>query len=121
VLLNVVSNAIKFTERGSVAIRVENSPGRDGKEGILFRVVDTGIGIPPDKQNVIFEPFRQADESTTRRYGGSGLGLSISAALIERMGGRIWMESEPGRGSAFYFTAPLPRAEDPRANAGDII
>jgi len=115
VLLNVVANAIKFTEQGSVDIHVKRGEG----EQILFQVADTGIGIAAEKLGLIFEPFRQADESTTRRYGGSGLGLSICATLIRRMGGRIWVESEPGRGSIFSFTTPLPAAQGDMAGDGE--
>ncbi len=107
VILNLVGNAIKFTDQGEVVLRVEaESQDKDGVT-LHYAVTDTGIGIPPDKQKLIFEPFSQADASTTRRYGGTGLGLSISIRLIEMMGGRIWLESEEGRGTTFHFTARL--------------
>jgi len=106
ILINLVGNAIKFTERGEVVIDVcqeEKSPS--GDVVLHFLVRDTGIGIPEDKQKLIFEAFAQADGSTTRRYGGTGLGLAISSRLVERMGGRLWVESESGQGSSFHFTA----------------
>jgi two-component system, sensor histidine kinase and response regulator len=105
VVLNLAGNAIKFTERGEVVLRVE--AGESDLDGLTlhFMVTDTGIGIPNEKQKLIFEPFAQADMSTTRRYGGTGLGLSISMRLIEMMGGKIWLESEVGKGSTFHFTA----------------
>jgi two-component system, sensor histidine kinase and response regulator len=107
VILNLVGNAIKFTDQGEVVLRVEvESQDNDGVT-LHYAVTDTGIGIPPDKQKLIFEPFSQADASTTRRYGGTGLGLSISIRLIEMMQGRIWLESEEGRGTTFHFTARL--------------
>ena len=106
VVLNLVGNAIKFTDRGEVVLRVEAEPSDDPDSLHLhFSVTDTGIGIPHEKQKLIFEPFTQADTSTTRRYGGTGLGLSISMRLIEMMGGKIWLESEVGKGSTFHFTA----------------
>jgi PAS domain S-box-containing protein len=105
VILNLVGNAIKFTEKGEVVLRVEVESQDAGGMSLHFAVSDTGIGIPPEKQQLIFEPFSQADSSTTRRYGGTGLGLSISTRLIEMMQGRIWLESELGRGSTFHFTA----------------
>ena len=110
VLINLVGNAIKFTERGEVLLRVELEPGSGDQSGLRFLVADTGIGIPKDKQECIFEAFTQADGSTTRRYGGTGLGLTISARLVEMMGGRIWLESEPGGGAKFHFTAQFARA-----------
>jgi PAS domain S-box-containing protein len=110
VLVNLVGNAIKFTERGeiAVAIELERSTGSDVWLHVTTR--DTGIGIPPEKCEVIFHPFAQADSSTTRRYGGTGLGLAISTQLVQMMGGRIWAESEVGRGSAFHFTARFARS-----------
>jgi PAS domain S-box-containing protein len=105
ILINLVGNAMKFTAEGSVRLCVraaEDAPG-----DLIFSVADTGIGIPAEKLGLIFEPFTQADSSTTRKYGGTGLGLSISQRLVELMGGRIWVESEPGRGSTFQFRIPF--------------
>jgi two-component system, sensor histidine kinase and response regulator len=105
VILNLIGNAIKFTGHGEVVLRVElESQDLEGMS-LHFAVSDTGIGIPPEKQKLIFEPFAQADSSTTRRYGGTGLGLSICSRLISMMSGRIWLESETGRGTTFHFTA----------------
>jgi two-component system, sensor histidine kinase and response regulator len=105
VLVNLTGNAIKFTEKGEVELCVELD-GRSGDDlRIHFYVRDTGIGIPRDRQQSIFEAFSQADGSTTRNYGGTGLGLTISARLVEMMGGGIWLESKPGHGSVFHFTA----------------
>ena len=105
IVVNLVGNAVKFTEHGEIVLRaVLDSTSQDGVL-LHFSVTDTGIGIPADKQQRVFEAFAQADSSTTRRFGGTGLGLSISAQLAELMGGRIWVESEVGRGSAFHFTA----------------
>jgi len=110
VILNLVGNAIKFTEHGEVVLRVEvESQDEDGAM-LHFAVKDTGIGIPSEKQKLIFEPFTQADTSTTRKYGGTGLGLSISIRLITMMGGRIWLESEPGSGTTFHFTSRFANA-----------
>ncbi|HXN97512.1 MAG TPA: response regulator [Candidatus Acidoferrales bacterium] len=104
VVINLVGNAIKFTQQGEVALKVRyESDG--GQEHVLhLEVSDTGIGISPSKQKSIFEPFSQADSSTTRNYGGTGLGLTISTRLVEMMGGKIWVESELGQGSRFHFT-----------------
>ena len=104
ILLNLVGNAMKFTECGEIGIDI-SAESRTPHEALLrFKISDTGVGIPADKIQAIFEPFTQADGSTTRRYGGTGLGLTISTQLVEMMGGRIWVESEPGSGSTFYFT-----------------
>jgi PAS domain S-box-containing protein len=104
VLLNLLGNAVKFTERGEVVLRVQREPGA-GEPGLLrFSVSDTGIGIPPDKLDAIFERFTQVDSSTTRQYGGTGLGLTITRRLVELMGGRIWVESRVGHGTTFHFT-----------------
>ncbi|MES1254550.1 MAG: ATP-binding protein [Acidobacteriota bacterium] len=110
VLTNLVSNAIKFTERGRVAVHVAPTEGGDTEPALHFRIVDTGIGVPAEKHREIFEAFRQADGSTARRFGGTGLGLTISASLVEMMRGRVWLESAPGEGSTFHFTARFDRA-----------
>ena len=109
VLLNLVGNAIKFTEAGDVVVDVESDELSAAEAALRFTVSDTGIGIAPEKQWQIFGPFVQADASTTRRFGGTGLGLTISAQLVELMGGRIWVASETGQGSRFSFVLPLPR------------
>jgi PAS domain S-box-containing protein len=113
VIVNLVGNAIKFTERGEVLVQVEKETADDQDVTLRFLVADTGIGIPRDKQEMIFEAFSQADGSVTRQYGGTGLGLSISAELVRMMDGRISVDSEPARGSRFRFTArfgrPAPR------------
>jgi len=106
VLLNLISNAIKFTPRGSIELRMEATEVVSGqRHGFRFAVTDTGIGIPRAQQEAIFQPFIQADSSTVRNYGGTGLGLTICSRLVEKMGGVIAVDSEPGRGSCFSFTA----------------
>lgn len=105
ILTNLVGNAIKFTERGEVALSAAIESRDSASMRLHFAVRDTGVGIPADKQRAIFEPFSQADGSTTRKYGGTGLGLTISARLVRAMSGQIWVESEVGRGSVFHFTA----------------
>jgi two-component system sensor histidine kinase/response regulator len=113
VLLNLLGNALKFTAEGEVALRVETEAMED-KAGMLhFIVSDTGVGIPPGKLEMVFDSFSQADTSTTRHYGGTGLGLTISRRLVEMMGGRIWVESEVGAGSHFNFTVRLRTATKP--------
>src|SRR5207302_11176250 len=128
VIVNLVGNAIKCTERGEVVVSVERAsaePGTPDEENaasasgsalctLHFSVRDTGIGIPPDKQQAIFAPFVQADGSTTRKYGGTGLGLTISCRLVELMGGRMEIESEVGKGSSFHFTARFGVSAHPR-------
>ncbi len=109
ILVNLVENAIKFTEHGEILIRTDLVEDQDENVEVRFAVSDTGIGIPPDRQNAIFERFVQADGSTTRRYGGTGLGLTISKQLSEMMNGRMGVESEPGKGSTFWFTVSLER------------
>jgi PAS domain S-box-containing protein len=113
VLLNLVGNAIKFTERGEIVVAVCMAPAQEPGEGLLvqFTVRDSGIGIARDRQPHIFNPFVQADTSTTRQYGGTGLGLTISTRLVTMMGGRIWLDSEVGRGSEFHFTLRLQPAD----------
>jgi PAS domain S-box-containing protein len=113
ILVNLVGNAIKFTERGEVAVRVDTESVTADRVTLRVAVQDTGIGIPAEKRRLIFDAFAQADASTTRRFGGTGLGLAISRRLVERMGGRIWVDSEPGRGSTFHFTLALERAKVP--------
>jgi signal transduction histidine kinase/CheY-like chemotaxis protein len=111
VLLNLVGNAIKFTPHGEVIVRVESEGSElDGGISLHVRVIDTGVGIPLAKQAEIFQAFTQADGSTTRRYGGTGLGLTISAQLVSMMGGRIWVESAPQQGSCFHVLITLPRS-----------
>ena len=110
VLLNLLGNAIKFAEGGQVLVRVGVEESVGGKHLLRFSVSDEGIGIPASRLAMIFDPFSQADGSTTRRFGGTGLGLSISSRLVELLGGRIWVESEVGRGSTFHFTALLEAA-----------
>ncbi|MBM3478023.1 MAG: response regulator [Alphaproteobacteria bacterium] len=110
VLLNLVSNAIKFTERGSIEVDVRAHRGEQGKVKLRVAVTDTGIGIPAEAHGRIFEKFAQADSSITRRYGGTGLGLSICRQFVEMLGGEIGVESEPERGSSFWFTLPLELA-----------
>jgi len=105
VLTNLVGNAIKFTSAGEVAIHVTLDEDRDAETVLRFAVTDTGVGIPPDRIEALFEPFTQLDASTTRRYGGTGLGLTISRRLCEMMGGSMGAESEVGKGSTFHFTA----------------
>jgi PAS domain S-box-containing protein len=107
ILFNIVGNAIKFTERGTVALRVTPAAAADGARAIRFAISDTGIGIPPDRIQQIFEEFTQVDSSTTRKYGGTGLGLAIANRLVHLMGGTIEVESELGRGSTFHFVVPL--------------
>jgi signal transduction histidine kinase/CheY-like chemotaxis protein len=120
IVVNLVGNAVKFTSEGEVALSVR-ALETQGKERLLqFTVSDTGIGIPPEKQKAIFEPFTQADSSTTRKYGGTGLGLTISSRLVEMMGGTMWVESEPGRGTHFHFTSRLGVADPQAIKLGTI-
>ena len=115
VVTNLVGNALKFTERGHVLVAVREEAQVEGRTTLHVSVTDTGIGIPPAQHEAIFEAFRQADGSTTRRFGGTGLGLTISATLVRLMGGRIWVESEAGAGSTFHFTVTLEVTDAPEA------
>jgi len=113
ILINLVGNAIKFTEHGHVIVAVREDARGEGCTRLHFRVTDTGIGVPAEKQATVFEAFNQADGSTTRRFGGTGLGLAISSTLVRLMGGRIWLESASGAGSTFHFTVALDTADLP--------
>jgi two-component system sensor histidine kinase/response regulator len=112
ILVNLVGNAIKFTEQGEILVSVTEESQQAGRVCLHFSVADTGIGIPHDRQDKIFAAFSQADGSTSRKFGGTGLGLTISTSLVEMMGGRIWVESEPGKGSTFHFTCSLGVLEE---------
>ena len=111
VLVNLIGNAIKFTDRGEVVVMVKRNPAGNGPGSLLFEVTDTGIGISPDKVASIFSEFTQADSSTSRKYGGSGLGLAIVNRLVRLMNGKVWVVSDPGRGSTFCFTVELGIAD----------
>jgi signal transduction histidine kinase/ActR/RegA family two-component response regulator len=118
VLINLLGNAIKFTAEGSVSLSVAGTRS-GGRAELSFRVADTGVGIPKDKHAAIFDAFSQADGSTTRRFGGTGLGLTISASLVKMMGGDLWVESEPGQGATFHVTISFERAQARRADEKD--
>ena len=131
IIVNLIGNAVKFTEAGEVVLRVDREGPADAvsQEGapvtLHFTVSDTGLGIPAAKQATIFDSFTQVDTSTTRRFGGTGLGLAISSQLVALMGGRIWVESQPGQGSRFHFTVPFevpaaPATEAPPRQARDL-
>ena len=111
VLTNLLGNAIKFTQQGGIEISVTLIAEKAGSVELQFSVRDSGIGIPPESHAKIFDAFVQADGSMTRRFGGTGLGLSICSKLVRLMGGEIWLESEPGQGSTFYFTAVFYKPE----------
>jgi len=119
IILNLVSNAIKFTSRGEVALKLEVDGETQHLKIIRFTVADTGIGIPAEKQASIFSPFTQADTSTTRQYGGTGLGLTISARMVAMMGGKLWLESEVGKGTQFHFTVQLKVRE--KSAAAEVL
>jgi len=130
VLLNLLSNAVKFTDSGSIEVKARVRDRRDQSLALEFSVSDTGVGIPTEKMDLIFEAFRQADGSNTRKYGGTGLGLTISSRLIALMGGRIWAESTPGKGSIFHFTVAFeaaafmpdrPRAANPAETRQPVV
>ena len=126
IIVNLVGNAIKFTSSGGVTVSVQRESQQQKTSPkcehmmLRFTVTDTGIGIPPERQKEIFSSFTQGDNSTTRRYGGTGLGLTISHRLTEMLGGRIWVDSEPGKGSSFHFTARFGIARESVA-AGDPV
>ena len=122
-LTNLVGNAVKFTETGEIVVRAKVLKEENGSVLLHFEVSDTGIGIPPEAQTHLFEAFIQADGSTTRKYGGTGLGLTISKRLVEMMGGQLGLESEPGKGSTFWFTVLLPKGTIQKRielSAGDL-
>jgi signal transduction histidine kinase/DNA-binding response OmpR family regulator len=114
IFVNLLGNAVKFTERGEVVLTVEGRPLQDGAHELHCVVRDTGIGIPPDRMDRLFQSFSQVDASTTRRYGGTGLGLAISHKLVEMMGGRIWAESRVGEGATFHFTVRVTAVPGPK-------
>ncbi|MPM65497.1 Sensory/regulatory protein RpfC [bioreactor metagenome] len=120
-LLNYASNAIKFTERGSIALRADVIDQTESRVLLRFAVSDTGIGIPVEAQSRLFSAFEQADTSTTRRFGGTGLGLAITAKIAEAMGGAVGLDSAPARGSSFWFTAWLERGEALSPTTSDSI
>ena len=121
ITVNLVGNAIKFTETGGVRVDVSVWREADLPDMLHVQVSDTGIGIPADKINLIYDAFAQADNSITRKYGGTGLGLSITRRLVELMGGRIWVESTPGRGSCFHFTVPVGKASARQVQGADKL
>ena len=119
ILLNVMGNAVKFTSEGSVTTEVSAAAFDGCRVELQFAVRDTGIGVPPEKQGFIFEPFRQAEGYMTRKYGGTGLGLAIVKRLLDLVGGRIWVESKEGVGSTFYFTVPFLLSHKPLTSRDD--
>jgi signal transduction histidine kinase/DNA-binding response OmpR family regulator len=126
ILINLINNAIKFTEQGQVTVHVSRQEGPQDKVALRIAVQDTGIGIPPDRMDRLFKSFSQVDASTTRKYGGTGLGLAISKQLAELMGGKIGVESRPGEGSTFWFTVMLeparqPASVDPAMNGDESL
>ena len=120
VLVNLVGNAIKFTHEGPIRVVLSCVERRERTAGIELAVTDTGIGIPAEKRGSIFHAFTQADGSTTRRYGGTGLGLAICSQLVDLMGGRIWVESEEGRGSTFKVWLTVPVVERSEEHTSEL-
>jgi len=121
ILVNLVGNAIKFTQHGEILVTIESRPQDALEVELHFKVKDTGIGIPPEKEGLLFKAFSQADSSTTRKYGGTGLGLAISARLVELMAGKMWVESSEGKGSTFHFTARFAVAEGKAQSASPAL
>jgi len=121
VLLNLIGNAIKFTREGSVTVRANVDEKDESGLTLHFEVVDTGVGIPVEKQKMIFDAFSQCDQSISRRFGGTGLGLTISTRLVGMMGGRMWVDSQPGEGSVFHFTIRLERKAFAPAGAAEPL
>ena len=121
ILINLLGNAIKFTAQGQVILRIDENTGKENQVDLRFSVTDTGIGINPEQQKLIFAPFSQADLSISRRFGGSGLGLSISKYLVELMGGELQLSSELGRGSEFFFTLPFLRNNKETGSSLDLF
>ena len=115
IISNLINNAVHYTEKGKISLQVKKS-GSD----VLFSVADTGVGIPKEHGGKIFTRFYQVDSPLTRKIGGSGLGLSLSKGFVEAMGGRIWFESEVGKGTVFYFTIPL-KGQDVKKKEVDIF
>ena len=120
VLGNLVANAIKFTDHGEVLVRVQGEPAAGDGVTLRFAVTDSGVGIAPEKQKILFQPFSQADSSMNRQYGGTGLGLAICSRLVKLMGGTIGVTSEPGRGSTFEFAVTLAQAQGAAEQAGAV-
>ncbi len=120
IVINLVGNSIKFTDAGEIAVKVQVESKEDSNYICHFTVTDTGIGIPENKRESIFKAFSQADSSTTRKYGGTGLGLTISTRLVQMMGGKIWVESEVGGGSQFHFTVRLGAADAKEIKMGTV-
>jgi PAS domain S-box-containing protein len=118
VLVNLLGNAVKFTSQGGVSLRVSTAPGADGLDTLHFEIQDTGIGIPLSARSRLFNAFTQVDTSITRKFGGTGLGLAICSRLVSLMGGRIWVDSQEGKGSTFHFTIHAPRG---RSAAGGVV
>ena len=119
IIVNLIGNSIKFTERGEIVLRVELENQTETEACMHFSVTDTGIGIPKEKQDLIFKAFEQVDNSRTRQFSGTGLGLAISSQLVGKLGGKIWVESEMGKGSTFHFTAKFELSNDPLINTGN--
>jgi CheY-like chemotaxis protein len=121
ILINLIGNAVKFTETGGISIEVQEVSSDQTEIVLKFCVKDTGISLPAEVQDKIFEPFTQADSSITRKFGGTGLGLTISKKFIGLLGGELWVESEPGKGSNFYFTARYLKGDSVQAKGKALV